>query len=696
MACRISRTNVAVKIQHPEPETVINHCVIFDNYELQQFTNDIAATYPLFLDRHMQRYKFNQISLVTSYPEYKCQIVYSNGIYRAFRQIHRSNKISTYKTDHLINLLNTIKNTITYQNKNPFELILITNFANPTNKHTHELLQTIADMPHVSISIITLENNLINDTLKDLPNTKVFAYDKTNSFEVFLHLTYNTIFPPCESISITLQGAKTIDHTKTISLSQHHRSFVAILKDHKQQHIIVNNKKIKVDNKSNIDLLTYAVEYAIESLKTNYSRNKYEQVKDILHSLAFNANANAEMFSRTEVLKVYLRHILHIIRLTQTQELPTSSSMDITPSSIITDYTKQSEVHISNKRQQHKLNETILNNTDLLDQLKNLPTIAKQNLITEQNQKFIKSTEFFDSVITLSNWHDELELSGCMGLVVKASTSSLVKVGVNYGVNIENVTTTFIPVLDCINAMQQFFEDRSDFGNLNDKLIIKGNAIGNGNSVIPLYICKQHWNVAKELLKPVLGITFVHHPLGYLPQHDQLLFVIYNHMIQMTFNSTNFNERWVQVLIAVQRTCAEIAFMHKYNRGIRGYFKRYITDPTIRVSTYCDKIIGQTITTGFLLSNEQMSGFIKYTIEEMIRRYMNGETEFLTYLRENPKLTRTRFNKFIQEMERVLNHDLVLLIAYRKMNTIMKKLIETIGSFNKYIQLLEENYGLLP
>ena len=80
-------------------------------------------------------------------------------------------------------------------------------------------------------------------------------------------------------------------------------------------------------------------------------------------------------------------------------------------------------------------------------------------------------------------------------MILNICSSRFNKLGFGASTNIMNITSTFYPCNDYIELCNEFFNNNND---LAQGLMFKGNAIGNGNCVIPLYINKNHWIIAKK------------------------------------------------------------------------------------------------------------------------------------------------------------------------------------------------------
>ena len=123
-----------------------------------------------------------------------------------------------------------------------------------------------------------------------------------------------------------------------------------------------------------------------------------------------------------------------------------------------------------------KVEKRVNSNMSLIDELSNISSM----LLTDSFQKFCdthdtmdskifeESKEFISSVITLSDWYEQMKDGSAMGLVVKVNTDNLLKIGVRRNLKIESITTTFMPIVEYLDSVITYFNDKKhDFGNLN-------------------------------------------------------------------------------------------------------------------------------------------------------------------------------------------------------------------------------------
>ena len=292
-----------------------------------------------------------------------------------------------------------------------------------------------------------------------------------------------------------------------------------------------------------------------------------------------------------------------------------------------------------------------------------------------------------------------------MGLLLKLSSNNLAKTGVfRNNVTIQNITNTYLSVIDFINTTTNYFDKNINtvFGDLNKKNIIEGVVIGEANAVIPLYINKYHWIIAKKYLEPILGIIISHNPFNFTDGYKSLFYSIFSDMTRRLFSSNkeNLSHNFIKTYMAYFRTCAEICFENKYNHGIKKLVSMYLSDPLKRISKdnyVYDKICSQMLCTGYILDDANMKILILYIIEELIRINICDYDEL--YIDYVLKLDKKEIDNEITNMINVINKKISVglesLVSFYKMNKIIDEIIKTNVTYGQFIRQIDENYGLI-
>ncbi len=189
-----------------------------------------------------------------------------------------------------------------------------------------------------------------------------------------------------------------------------------------------------------------------------------------------------------------------------------SKSLKITPPFITW---KQSKTFISNKIKAS-------NNLTQSTQSTHLTQLIKSDPL------FIKSMDQYTSGISLSNWYEEYENNSCLGLLINIQTEHPNRMGWTTDTINVKVTNTLI-------GRDQIYDGHEYFWNQNNRLdngkmqtnLISGSGIGSGNSLLPLYINKFHWDVAKKYLEEQISISITQNPYLFKP----IMLDLYSHVL---------------------------------------------------------------------------------------------------------------------------------------------------------------------
>ena len=321
-----------------------------------------------------------------------------------------------------------------------------------------------------------------------------------------------------------------------------------------------------------------------------------------------------------------------------------------------------------------------------------------------QYKKFIESCDFFNSVMSLTNWYDEIKNNSIMGLLCKLTISPLCKLGVSGSkIQIDNITTSYFPLEDYLAHVIQHFNRKNlpnhDFGNLNNEIIINGTAIGDGNSIVPLYINKYHWKIAQNYSDPLFGTIISHNPLTYTKTHSEFMFVMLIEMTRRLFvpNATYIlSETSIRTYFALYRTCAEICFDKGYIRGIKSYIQQYMTNIEKRHKVRpfdTDVMLGQILSSGYKFSNmEVLNDFIEIIYEQVIRFTTIKKHEVDKYVVKHKDMrdVAASIDKNTSSVVEILGS------FYKMYEMLQTHIYKESKSYNQLLKVLDENYGLLP
>lgn len=319
----------------------------------------------------------------------------------------------------------------------------------------------------------------------------------------------------------------------------------------------------------------------------------------------------------------------------------------------------------------------------------------KINTKKYENKIYESSKNFYYSVITRTNWLDELEYGNITGLLVKIDPKEINKNTYNMDyIPIMDITHTIISLEQILEAYKIFYQQFNTlFDNEIKENIISGFGIGNGNCIIPLYINSDHWNLVKIYNEYNNGIIFYRNPLISRKKHINVYYNITLNMINLTFSDENYNsDKWIQLLFSMLRTVYEIS---KYdNKEIQ----RFKNDLNFRVDCNINKILVL-----MLFSND--NDCIKYVIEEQIRRKMKSMYRDINVLDSIYEFNKQHvISSLVYEYDNICNnvsYDIINQIEYEKLkcnledNEIFSKLITTIHSIISMRSIIKNKYKLI-
>lgn len=196
---------------------------------------------------------------------------------------------------------------------------------------------------------------------------------------------------------------------------------------------------------------------------------------------------------------------------------------------------KQSKTYISNRI---KINKSI----KLLDQIPNISHLESDNI-------FQASQEQYTSPISLSNWYDEYTSNQCLGILIRVESTYVDRMGWSCETLNVQTTNTLISREQIYDGHEFFWEKNSrlDNGKMNTSLI-SGSAIGSGNSLIPLYINKYHWEITLKYVEELVSIAITQNPYLFKPA----MYGLYAHVLLNLMSETIKDPTFIKIRFLIQ------------------------------------------------------------------------------------------------------------------------------------------------
>jgi len=133
------------------------------------------------------------------------------------------------------------------------------------------------------------------------------------------------------------------------------------------------------------------------------------------------------------------------------------------------------------------------------------------------------------------------------------------------------------------------------------------------NSIIPIYINKEHWKLANKFICPILGLTFANNIYCFNDKYYQYMYIYLIYIIKETIEDPTVG---IDILLNMIKTTYEISKDLKYIYGFSEYYKN-INNIT-NFSKYL-KVLGQIISIRFF--NINFNQLIFNTINVLIKPY---------------------------------------------------------------------------
>lgn len=336
-----------------------------------------------------------------------------------------------------------------------------------------------------------------------------------------------------------------------------------------------------------------------------------------------------------------------------------------------------------------------ISNLSLLNIMEQVPQsfydFVKSFTITEAIDKLIISP------ITLTTWMDELNEYNCMGLMVDVYSSKLSQIGLKTNVDIINVSDTIYPVDDYFNKIVQA-NNVVNVVDINKVNIITDSIIKPNNGIIPLYINKYHWTISKRYLPLSLGLIISHNPLLYRDNYIKYIFVMLINMNRQLLD--NINERFIISYFLYWRTCAQIAFDYNYNRGISNYLKRFYKSKKSVVQI--ESILGQCLCLNITYGKDKDTESIEELLMECllvkageyIDKYVT-DTYIKYIIAENIDINQ-EIDNIYDDIIHYSKYYMTNIYMFYRIHNIIDLLVSRANSYNQFIKLLDNNYGVLP
>lgn len=248
---------------------------------------------------------------------------------------------------------------------------------------------------------------------------------------------------------------------------------------------------------------------------------------------------------------------------------------------------------------------------------------------------------FYRSVITMSEWFDEIHEGGCTGLALILRKGNIVREKYNINMISHHMNIATSNELLCTLQISSN-EDRSNISVTNNRLLSAFNSLDANvnnstyNFMIPLYIHHTHWEVAKIYLKHLSSIALY----DSLKIHDENAWKII-YMIFMNVGSFTIDEKCttntIKYMFSLWLTINVTSKENKYDKSIN-FLVNKICSEQLNEKWDCCMLMGQLLSVG-TCCDELLLKFAK-------KYYMFHEPECSMLSSESPDMT-----TFIQDVK---------------------------------------------
>jgi len=668
-----------------EPRTLL---ICIHNYSLDKRVLKLIRKIPITINN----FPHTKIKIIRSYPNIAITEIDHTNMYKPFNSLmlptlRNKEDDEKLRTELLETLLTEIKTINTL-----IDATIITRFTYLGENFTTKLKE-ISELTNLSYFFTT--DSIIYDSYTDFKTSKFRLndfYDILSSFNERFTLNVNhDLDILCYNNDHFLK-----DEIHLIALNDEAKISIEIkdcdniietlnydIKDIKNQQITINDKYkfysliliignlTSNDFKNNQDLF--------ESLKNIYDDLKLKHTNDITNDLFEVSQKLLANLTSHEITN----NLNKLDRKTNTFEL-------------LNNFVEKVSNQTNKSFVLDKIRLNIENNIKKLSDVNNkIQKIPEQLKNYELSNQLTKSKEFFTSYITLTDWHEEITSGNTLGLLIHIKTNDLTKLGIN-GIKpiISDISTTFIPTHDYIESILALYENELDMNNC----IIGGTVIGKGNSVIPLFITKDHWSLARIHLEYILGIVLVNNPFGFIDSHLNFMFYL---LAEMTKNLLiqQPNDNLIKTYLTVFRTCIELSHEKGYHKGIKKLITNLINDDKRITSSRPfdnDVLFGQILSTGSTIEDNILVTLCEKIFKNIFKRNIEKNytkqyvEDVLNYVEDLDK----ELKDVINFVENKISVGIQIITTNFMMIKIFKNLIKKYG-FMKIIKNMDDNFGLL-
>ena len=370
---------------------------------------------------------------------------------------------------------------------------------------------------------------------------------------------------------------------------------------------------------------------------------------------------------------------------------------------------KQNFFNIKNNNKKKLTN---INNNFNISNIENNNQFSKINYSDEID----KSTIFLFSNTTLTNWIEEYNEHNVFGILLyynipkntsfnifNASDNILTDFPCTY---VSNITNNFISMYDYYELFLAEINDsknvliNNETGTITvNDFCITDNIFGNSNIFLPIYICKEHWDLCKIFWN--YHISLSHNCVE--GQYNKMMDNIYFFVLLKNFNEIlrlkeliGYNN--IKLFFYIIRTCMQICIDNKYSLSIEKNYSLSL-DELLKSNS---KELFEKNFNEFIIRSLQLILCSKYqNIQDDFNKIKNIyiklllDTKFSYLINKQKNDDGDNETNDQKEIENYLLPFLILENTIINLSIFIKNIFEIIN-FNKLLKYLDSKYGLVP
>jgi len=298
-----------------------------------------------------------------------------------------------------------------------------------------------------------------------------------------------------------------------------------------QKYVHLNQSNITLNDITYNQLMIKSVCNLLLDSSNEYLVDNIDKITDIYNGLTFTGLSKKYLELQknilnkyTDVLNLQKNKFIDVNKL----ELKTNKFNII---ELLQNFAKNGGFNFGSIKKQIKQNKNIIKNFTSV--VKCQEDIIKWELlfnsfvvdnISSKNNLFDFSCDLYNLLLSRTTWYEELLNGNITGLLIHLITPKLAKLGIIMDkIKILEISNNLITLEQICEAQDIYMTDKKiyDDGRSNS-FAIYGNALGNGNCILPLYLNEIHWTLVKPQLRYTMGIAINQNPFDYYNKHLEI------------------------------------------------------------------------------------------------------------------------------------------------------------------------------